>query len=200
MESLIKYAENVFQIPQVSIFSMLLFLFSIKVAKKYFDSKIEEVSSKKRFVVEELKTLDKSNAYLVEQVFSERYGYLMNYKEIVYFLRTSRPSLNIHLYQSAAPYFVFNKTDSQLKLHSKNTVRALRLKGFFFMIGYYAFSMLGLSLLNIIHELKSGNDSSFLTSLFLIVSLLFFSAMCATAQIKTEQARKLLISIEFDKS
>jgi len=200
MESLIKYAEKAFQIPEISIFAMLFFLFAIKIAKKYFDSKVEEVSSKKRFIVEELKSIDKSNAYLVEQIFSERYGYLMNYKEIMYFLRTSRPSFNMHLYQSAAPYFIFNKTGSQLKLHSKRTYSSLRNKGRLFIVGYYVFAMLGLSILQIVPELKVASTTSFLTSLFFVIGLLFFAAMCASAQLKTEKARELLISIECDNS
>lgn len=200
MESLIKYAEKAFQIPEISIFAMLFFLFAIKITKKYFDSKAEEVSSKKRFIVEELKSIDKSNAYLVEQIFSERYGYIMNYKEIMYFLRTSRPSLNMHLYQSAAPYFIFNKTGSHLQLHSKRTFSSLKIRGRLFLVGYYFFATLGLSLLQIVPELKVTSTTSFLTSLFFVIGFLFFAAMCTSAQLKTEKARELLISIKYDNS
>ena len=145
MEGLIKYAEKAFEIPSIAVMAMLAFLAVLKMAKRYFNSKVEERSSKIRYVVDEMKTLDMNKAYLVEQIFSERYKVLLNYKEILYFLRTSRPSLNLYLYQSSSEYFTFNNTGYKLSLHSNRTADSLRRKGIFLGFGYYVFAVLALS-------------------------------------------------------
>ena len=64
MEGLIKYAEKAFEIPSIAVMAMLAFLAVLKMAKRYFDSKVEERSSKIRIVVDEMKTLDMNKAYL----------------------------------------------------------------------------------------------------------------------------------------
>jgi len=129
MESLIKYAEKAFEIPSVVIMTMLAFLFVLKVSKRYFDSKLEDRSSRIRYTIEELKNTDQSNAYLMEQIFSERYKLVINYKEIMYFLRSSRPSLNMQLYQSCSSYFLFSSNGYKLQLSPSRSKFWLRTKG-----------------------------------------------------------------------
>ncbi|WP_415881788.1 hypothetical protein [Neptuniibacter sp. QD34_54] len=200
MEGLIKYAEKAFEIPSIAIMAMLAFLAVLKMAKRYFDSKVEERSSRVRFIVEEMKNLDMSNAYLVEQVFSERYKVLLNYKEILYFLRTSRPSLNLYLYQSTSVYFLFNNTGFKLSLDSKRTPDYLRRKGLLLGFGYYVFSVPAMIFAQAMPELYIKNISGFVLFYFVIIFLSFLAVMCVHAQLKTENARKLISSIEHDNS
>jgi len=200
MDGIIKQAVKAFEIPEIATLAMLMFVVALKLAKKYFDSRIEERTSRIRYVVEELKTLNMANAYLVEQVFSERYKILLNFKEIKYFLRTSRPSLNLYLFQKSANYFCFNNTGSRLFLHSNTTPKILRIKGFIFGIGYYLFAILAMSFLQALPDLHISNLKGFISFYFVGVALLFVTFMCVHAQMKTEYARRLIISIQCDNS
>ncbi len=199
LKDLLKYAEQVLGISPIATMAILTFLFAIRKAKKFFDSKIEERSSKIRYVIDELKNIDRNNVYQVEQIFAERYKILMNYKEIMYFLNTSTPSLNINLYQSAPNYFTFTMVESTLTLTSKRSQRNLEYLGYIYGAGYYLFAYLAFYLVGNLPKLYISSLKSFATLYYVVVTALFFAAICVNAQIATGTAIKLKTNIESEK-
>lgn len=200
MEDLLKYAEKALNIPPMATMAILTFLFAIRKAKKFFDSKIEERSSKIRYVIEELKNMDKNKVYPVEQIFAERYKILMNYKEIMYFLNTSMPSLNINLYQSAPNYFTFTVVESTLTLTCTRSQRNLKYLGTIYGTGYYFFAYIAFYLVSDLPKLYISSLKIFATFYYVVVAALFFAAICVNAQIATENAIKLKTNIENESS
>ena len=196
MESLIEYVVNTLEMPRFTGLVLLLFIFSIKISKRYFDQTIKEKDSKIRQFIDELKIIDITNTFLVEQVFIERYQLILNYDQIMYFLKSERPSWNLFLYINSKSYFTFKNSESKIVLHPIKTDKYLRIKGVFLAFGYYVFALSGASLIMLVTRLYIDNLSVFVSLYFMIISLFLFAFICVHSQVKTDNARQLIVSID----
>lgn len=94
------------EVPAWAITSIILFVFAYQQFKSRMEQRQQYKTSKIQAFLEKLPTIRGANrAILVEQLFLDRFGQLMSYSEIEFFLSMKNPSQNIVAYLASRRFF-----------------------------------------------------------------------------------------------
>lgn len=115
MNEIFRVIGNAHFLPKVVSFLLISFVVLWKWSKDHLERK--ELSKRKRIEnLTQALTDEKvqNNAFVIEQLFQDRYGQLLEYKAIKYFLCQESPSIMINQYLSARHFLKFNETYTHL--------------------------------------------------------------------------------------
>jgi hypothetical protein len=102
---------NAASLPQILSFMLVSLIIIFKWMREHHER--QELAERKRIenLTEALINKPiKNDAYILEQLFQDRYGVLLDYKEIKYFLNQENPSWLINQYISAKVWLKFNES------------------------------------------------------------------------------------------
>lgn len=193
--SIFELLGNAFFIPKAFVFASICAFIVLRWATEHIQRK--ELSQRKRiesFNKALINKKVKTNAYVIEQLFLDRYGFLLSYKEIKYFLRQEKPSYLISKYLSAKNFFLeFDDRCTCLK-----PVNMLRGKGLYCIslpafVLFIVFGLLGLlSLISSAAVVLDTRDVKVVVQFIsLTIPFLVYSWICFEVYYCADSALKL---------
>lgn len=147
MEALLIFGYDQLGVEKIAALVILVFIWIVKVVKNRSDGSREAKYARVGEMIAELEKEDqKDHAFIVEQVFQNRFGILVDYPIIKYFLRSNTPSKDLYKYIQGGKYIEFSENYRQLYLKGRLSPLKLRVRSWIHFISYVAAAFLGLSL------------------------------------------------------
>ncbi len=129
---------------------------------------------------------------VVEQVFQNRFGMLLNYPEIKFLTKTLTPSANIIDYKLGRKYLSFNDDYTNLGFKTGYGFKVLKLVKWLYLAFYFIFAMGAFYLLWSMPELPDKVHSGFAMYILTLTSLLFLAYLCIDESIRPQAAIDLM--------
>lgn len=127
--------------------------------------------------------------YVVEQVFQNRYGLLLDYKVINYLLKSDSPSSDIYNCMKGLRYIDFGAgKDVVVKYKDKLNLKKLTLRKWMFIVFYYVASLSGFGMIMLIPFFKVIDP----IYLILNLSILIWAYLCLDESYRPEAAIKFI--------
>ena len=185
MESLLRFGYDILGMDKIAALVILSFIWIAKVAKNRSDSLRDSKYKKVGEMIAELeKNNQKEHSFIVEQVFQNRFGILVDYPIIKFFLLSNTPSKDLYNYVQGRNYIEFTNNYKKLKLKGKLTSKKLKLRSFIYLISYLLSAFLGLYLIAAMPYV----DFKKLTNL--AVYILFITTCLIWAYLSVEEGSK----------
>ncbi|EGQ8132873.1 hypothetical protein C4C99_RS23510 [Vibrio parahaemolyticus] len=193
MEALIRFGYDVFGMDKVSAISIILFITVFKIIKTRIDRYKEQ---NKGLISEMIAEIEKNNQpryhLVVEQVFQNRFGILLNYPEIKFLTKTPTPSANIVDYKIGKRYLNFNEDYTDIGFKKGYGVNKLKLVKWVYISFYFIFAMAAFYLVWLMPSLPLNVHSGVAMYFLTVVSLLFLAYLCIDESIRPQAAIDLM--------
>ncbi|MDD1828923.1 hypothetical protein LRP52_42900 [Photobacterium sp. ZSDE20] len=193
MEALVRFGYDVFGMDKVYAISVLLFIMVFKIIKTRIDRYKEQNKGLISEMIAEIEKNTKPRYHLVvEQVFQNRFGMLLNYPEIKFLTKTLTPSANIIDYKLGRKYLSFNDDYTSLGFKAGYGFKVLKLVKWLYLAFYFIFAMGAFYLLWSMPELPDKVHSGFAMYILTLTSLLFLAYLCIDESIRPQAAIDLM--------
>lgn len=193
MEALIRFGYDVFGMDKISAISVILFITVFKIIKTRIDRYKEQ---NKGLISEMIAEIEKNNQpryhLVVEQVFQNRFGILLNYLEIKFLTKTPTPSANIIDYKLGRKYLRFNDDHTDIGFKKGYGSKKLKLVKWLYITFYFVFAMGAFYLVWLIPNLPRTVHSGVAMYLLTVASLFFLAYLCIDESIRPQAAIDLM--------
>ncbi|ENM4035466.1 hypothetical protein AB7P64_003227 [Vibrio parahaemolyticus] len=193
MEALIRFGYDVFGMDKVSAISVLLFIMVFKIIKTRIDRYKEQ---NKGLISEMIAEIEKNNKpryhLVVEQVFQNRFGMLLNYPEIKFLTKTLTPSANIVDYKLGRKYLSFNDDYTDIEFKRGYGFKVLKLVKWIYIGCYFLFAMGAFYFVWLMPDLPYTAHSGVAMYFLTVASLLFLAYLCIDESIRPQAAIDLM--------
>lgn len=193
MESLIRFGYDIVGTPKAGALVVLLFVYLVKVIRGRIDRGREERSVR---ISEMLAEIEKNKTpryhFTVEQVFQNRFGFLIDYPVINFFLKSKTPTADILAYLQARRYIEFCNNYESLEFKKYVSQKTLRTKKFILLAAYFFSSSIGLILIVLMPLVPFDSSPSFALYLVFIVASLMWGYLSVDEAGKPDKAISLV--------
>ncbi|GIU07305.1 MULTISPECIES: hypothetical protein [unclassified Shewanella] len=189
MEALIRFGYGELGTPKMGALVVLLFIFLFKVIKSRIDRGREEKTTRISEMISEIeKNSSPKYHFTVEQIFQNRFGVLIDYPVINFFLKSKTPTSDILSYIKGRRYIEFCDDYKKIRYKEKITTNKLIFKKWLLLAGYFASSFIAVGLIIITPQLPIDNTYSFPVYLIFILSAFIWAYLSLDEGIKPESA------------
>ncbi|AXX59715.1 hypothetical protein [Vibrio vulnificus] len=176
MEAFIRFSYEVFGTPKVVAVVVILFITTFKIIKSRIDKSREEKTGRISEMIAEIeKNHQPRYHFVVEQVFQNRFGFLIDYPVIKVFMSSDTPTSDLLKYIQGYRYLDFN--DDYTKIGYKGSLNKTKLNArkYLFLFGYFVCSFFGIGSIAVLPEIGFEHSAGFVVYLFFIFSMLFLA-------------------------
>lgn len=192
MESLIQFGYDIFGIDKVSALVMILFVTVFKIVKTRIDRYKNERHSRISIFIEEIKNNTTTYHLVIEKIFQNRFGTIIDYPVIKLLTKTKSPSKNIQDYLFGKSYLKYNEKKQQLDYKNKFGLKQLKIYKIVYMFVYYITAMSGLLMIVQMPAYPVNGHIGFGVYLFAILSLLVLAYMSVEEYVKITSSIDLI--------
>ncbi|EGQ7821215.1 hypothetical protein NI385_17925 [Vibrio parahaemolyticus] len=193
MEALIRFGYDVFGMDKTAAVVIVLFITVFKIIKTRIDRHKEDKKGKISELLAEVEKNSKPRYHLViEQVFQNRFGVLIDYPVIKFLTKTKTPSSNVIDYILGRKYLKFNDDYTEISYINKYGSKWLKLVKFIYLTAYYVVGSAGFLMIWQMPERPLSGHVGVSMYLFTIASLLFIAYMCIEESVKPQAAIDLM--------
>jgi len=192
MEALIRFGYGELGTPKVGALIVLLFVFLFKVIKSRIDRSREEKTSRISEMIAEIeKNSSPKYHFTVEQIFQNRFGVLIDYPVIKFFLKSKTPTSDILSYIQGRRYIEFCDDYKEIRYKQRITTNRLVLKKWLLFLAYFVSFFIAIGLIVIIPQVPFDSTSSFSMYLIFILSAFMWGYLSIDEANKPESAMLL---------
>jgi hypothetical protein len=175
MEALLRFGYGELGVEKIAAIVILFFIWMVKVVKNRADEHKESKYSRVAELIGELEKKDQFNKELIlEQVFQNRFGILVDYPVIKFFLFSRTPSSDLYKYVQGRKYLEFSDDYRKLKLKGSLSSLKLQLRAGVYFISYVLSAFISLALIAMIPQISFDKLSNLVVFvLFIIATLLW---------------------------
>ncbi|OBT03708.1 hypothetical protein A9267_19090 [Shewanella sp. UCD-FRSSP16_17] len=192
MEALIRFGYGELGTPKMGALIVLLFVFLFKVIKSRIDRSREEKTTR---ISEMIAEIEKNGSpkyhFTVEQIFQNRFGVLIDYPVINFFLKSKTPTSDILSYIQGRRYIEFCDDYKEIRYKNKITTRRLTVKKWSLYCAYFVSFFIAIGLIVIIPQVPFDDTSSFPVYLIFVLSAFLWGYLSLDEAIKPESAALL---------
>jgi len=127
MEALIRFGYDILGTPKIGALVVLLFIFLFKVIKGRIDRSREEKTAR---ISEMIAEIEKNSSpryhFTVEQIFQNRFGTLVDYPVISFFMKSKTPTSDMLSYIQGYRYIEFCEDYKSINYKKGVTTRKLK--------------------------------------------------------------------------
>jgi hypothetical protein len=189
MEALIRFGYGELGTPKIAALILLLFVFLFKVIKARTDRSREEKTTRISEMISEIeKNGNPKYHFTVEQIFQNRFGVLIDYPAINFFLKSKTPTSDILSYIQGRRYIDFYDNTQEISYKNGVSRRKLVFKKWSLLLTYFISFFIAIGLVVIIPQIPFDNTPSFAIYLICILSAFLVGYLSLDEGIKPESA------------
>ncbi|ENJ1727410.1 hypothetical protein [Vibrio parahaemolyticus] len=201
MEALIRFSHDLWGTPKFAAVVVLIFITLFKIARGRIDKHHQEKTSRISEMIAEIEKNSKPRYhFVIEQVFQNRFGILIDYPVIKAFMSSSTPTSDILKYIQGARYIEFSKQyDSKGYKGSLNKAK-LNLRKLGYLLGYFVTSFIACAMVVVLPIVELSNNSDLAVYLFFMFSMFLLAYLflddstrqkCAIDLVEKYEGKKL---------
>jgi hypothetical protein len=189
MEGLIRFGYDVLGTPKLGALIVLLFIFLFKVIKSRIDRSREEKTAR----ISEMIAMIENNSFpryhfTVEQIFQNRFGFLVDYPVISFFMKSKTPTSDILSYIQGQRYLEFCEDYKSINYKKGVTTFRLKIKKLSLLLTYFVSFFIAVGLIVIIPHIPFDNSSSFAMYLIFMLSAFMCGYLSLDEGVKPKSA------------